>query len=159
MAKRSEKELSGYALGALTILKRSAALYDQGETAFYRVMAVELRLLLCDTTRRHDQLYELSLAPRLWPGLALPPLNPAGMFDRQAAPLPLDAWLAQEIRLAPDYSASLRQIIRQVCEQDGGAHVDRRLNAGLPRGVDIAATIRQIARVVIEVLEIYSRAE
>lgn len=152
MARRNEADLLAYARDALAILRRCASLYDGGERAFYRVMAVELRLLLCDTTRRHDQLYDLSLAPRLWPDLALPPLGEDGQFQPLSAPLPLVEWLEQQVRLAPERAISLRDLIRQVCDQDGGAHVDRRLHTGLPAGADASGWLRKIAGVVIQVM-------
>lgn len=95
-----KSSLLEYGLDAVALLRRCIELYDRGETVFYRVMAVELRLLLCDTTRRHDQLFDLSLAPRLAPDLALPALDGDGEFTRAGDPLPLALWLEQEIPLA-----------------------------------------------------------
>jgi len=132
-----------YARDAATILQRSMELYDAGETAFYRVMAVQLRLLLCDTARVHNAPLDLALAPRVFPDLRLPPVGPGGQFDRHAAPLALDAWLEQPL---PGPGMTLRRLIRQVCDQDGGAHVDRR-EPHLPPG-QYAGWIRAAAGVV-----------
>jgi hypothetical protein len=123
--------LIAYARDALRILEHNLALHRQGCLACYRVIAVELRLLLCDTTRRHGQVVDISLAPRLLPGLRLHPLS-AGrqtLFDLQGEPLPLVAWLSQKLSWPGGSQASLRDLIRAVVDQDGGAHVDLRAGA------------------------------
>ena len=47
-----EIDLFGYGYDARRILATSLELIEQGRPEFYRVAALELRLLLCDTTRR-----------------------------------------------------------------------------------------------------------
>lgn len=144
---QNQPELLIYARDAAAILQRSIELYDAGVTAFYRVMAVQLRLLLCDTARLHDAPLDLALAPRVFPGLRLPPVGPDGQFDQQTAPLALEAWLEQPL---PGPGMTLRRLIRQVCDQDGGAHVDRR-EPRLPPG-QYAGWIRAAAGAVTSAL-------
>lgn len=153
MAAISQKMMLEYVRGSIQILRRCIELYDQGERVFYRVMAVELRLLLCDTTRRHDRIYDLSLAPRLFPRLELLPLNDRHEFDRSGARLPLKTWLEQSISVNPTTTQTLRQLVREVCDQDGGAHVDQRAaRAFLPENGP-PEWVRKIAGVVVEELE------
>jgi len=120
-----------YAGDALNILATSLELLEQGRSEFYRVAAVELRLLLCDTTRRHDRIVDISLARRAWPGLRLARLNDHSEFDASLGLLELDAWLAQTLPLATGKSLTVKELIRRVCDQDGGAHVDPHARAGL----------------------------
>lgn len=122
----TENELSrlrAYAADALRILERSLGMVEAGETAFYRVAALQLRLLLCDSTRLHNQMIDTALLPRIAPGLRLPALDPHG----QALDgfLPLEAWLEQELVVGAG-RMTVRRLIRAVCDQDGGAHVDTR---------------------------------
>ena len=142
----SQDSLLAYSRDALQILLTSLDLSRRGRPEFYRVAALQLRLLLCDTTRRHGQIDNVSLLPRLLPDLRLAPLSANGTFDLKAQPLDLDHWLEQPVPAAllgniPGSAATgasgaltIRYLIRWVCDQDGGAHVDpRRLHPdGLP---------------------------
>ncbi len=140
-----------YARDAARILRRSAALFDAGEIAFYRVMAVELRLLLCDSTRIHDARVDLSVLPGLFPDLVIPALD-RGTAD-EGRVLPAAAWLEQTVEPDGSTRVSLRQLIRQVCDQDGGAHVDRRGDPGHPRlHASRARLIRAASGAVLEAL-------
>ncbi len=130
-----------YAHDALEILRTSLEMVSQGRLEFYRVAALQLRLLLCDTTRRHNQVVNISLARRLWPELRLHPLNAEGVFDPRLEPLLLPAWLAQRLPLPADRSLTLRELIRRVCDQEGGAHVDLRPDAGLSKVPDVPGWI------------------
>jgi len=58
---REQRRLAGYARDAIQILEHSRALYAQGQVYFYRVAAVQLRLLLCDTVRRHGKMTPASV--------------------------------------------------------------------------------------------------
>jgi hypothetical protein len=107
---------------------------------FYRVAAAQLRLLLCDTTRRHGQVADISLARRLWPDLRLPTLG--AKIETVETDLPLIEWLAQPV----PGGITLRRLIRLVCDQDGGAHVDPHPDAGLPEGLDVPYWIGQAAQ-------------
>jgi len=135
--------LKGYAHNAIQILEQSHALYAQGQTYFYRVAAAQLRLLFCDTVRRHGKLIPLALAVRLWPGLQLP-----GLERNQAEPdrLSVEEWLAQPL---PESDVTVKQFIRCVCDQDGGAHVDIRTRGHLPEGFPSAEWIFRLSWIVV----------
>ncbi len=120
-----------FARDALKILETSLELVEQGRTEFYRVVALQLRLLLCDTTCRHNRVVDISLAQRLWPHLQLYALNPQGRFDPSLPPFQLSEWLAQRLPPEGGLPFTLRTVIRRVCDQDGGAHVDLKPQAGL----------------------------
>jgi hypothetical protein len=160
--------LIAYARDALQILVTSLDLSRRGRPEFYRVAALQLRLLLCDTTRRHGEVVNVSLLPRLLPQLLLAPLGADGAFDTRAKPLPLDIWLEQPLpapitllAAAAPGGLTIRQLIRWVCDQDGGAHVDpRRLQFKKPAlassktGPDYAGRILVIAEYIASVLEV-----
>lgn len=135
--------LKGYAHNAIQILEQSHALYAQGQTYFYRVAAAQLRLLFCDTVRRHGRMIPLALAVRLWPGLELPglPRNQAES-DR----LGVEEWLAQPL---PESGVTVKQFIRCICDQDGGAHVDIRKHGQLPEGFPSAEWIFTLSGIVV----------
>jgi hypothetical protein len=136
------QRLVHYAKDALVILDQSLQFCDAGQTCFYRVAAVQLRLMLCDTTRRHEQIHLTALAPRLWPDLVLPALD-----DDISQPhrLLLEDWLEQKL---PQTGLSLRQFIRHVCDQDGGAHVDFRQHDPLPNQFPKALWICNLGKIV-----------
>ena len=145
------KELElDYARQALGILRTCLELMAAGRREFYRVAAVQLRLLLCDTTRQHSQVVDISLAGRLWPELKLPRLDAGGAPGEGGSELARLAWLEQ--RLEPE-GITLRQLIRRVVDQDGGAHVDLKPNAGLPEALDVAEKIARLGAVVAASLE------
>jgi hypothetical protein len=140
-----------YAQDALTILKQSIQLYQEGCTVFYRVAALQLRLLLCDTTRRHGKITDIALISQLIPDLTLPPIGPDGKPDHHNPILSIPEWLAQELPTNPPINT--RQLIRRVCDQDGGAHVDPKPVAGLSN-IDAPETwIIRLGKVVTEALE------
>jgi hypothetical protein len=151
-----------YARDALRILERNLGLYRRGEWECYRVVAAELRLLLCDTNRIHDRLVDISLVPRLFPDLALgsqaviaaaeAPGEPRLVFQPAPAALPLQDWLAQELLAPWGKPVSLRELIRTVCEQDGGAHVDPRALADLRTWKERAGHIVAIGEYIASVL-------
>ena len=147
-----------YGRASWQILSTSLDLVKQGHTEFYRVVALQLRLLLCDTTRRHNRRLDISLVTQLWPGLQLYPLNPQGQFDPASAPLLLEKWLAQTLPGYTGLSITLQTLIRRVCDQDGGAHVDFRPVAGLRDVPDVPGWIckigAEVARAIAEVANI-----
>ncbi len=140
--------LENYLHDSLSILAASISLARGEQPAFYRVAALQLRLLLCDTTRRHGSIVNISLLPRLRPGLALHPLGEDG-FDRTRRPIPLAEWLEQPLPLPEPEPPTVRNLIRRVCEQDGGAHVDPRASVPLPAG-EYRAWILRIAGEVVK---------
>lgn len=105
-------------------------LAHSGQPAFYRVAAAQLRLLLCDTTLRHNRTMEISLARRLLPGLALHPFS-GGVFERRLPRLSLEDWLAQPALREGETAVTIRQVIREVCDREGGVHVDLRAHPSL----------------------------
>lgn len=126
MSSESDRQrLVCYARDAAVILEHSLGLCKAGQPYFYRVVAVQLRLLLCDTTRQHGRMIPTALAPRLWPDLRLTSLNEDPTRRNY---LPLDAWLEQKL---PQVGLTVRQFIRYVCDRDGGAHVDLRSHVRL----------------------------
>jgi hypothetical protein len=135
----SRQTLLAYARDSLEILGYSLQLCRQGRRPFYRVAALQLRLLLCDTTRRHDQVVDIAVLPQLLPNLELPEMSPDGKR------LSLKNWLAQPV---PGQVLTIRQLIRRVCDQDGGAHVDFKPEAGL-EGLDAAEWIQTIGEIVV----------
>jgi hypothetical protein len=119
-----------YLSDSLKILKTSLELGCGEQTVFYRVTAAQLRLLLCDTTRRHNQIEDISLARQVYPNLALHLLT-GKIFDLQATPIPLKDWLAQRLPLIESTgAASIRELIRLVCDNEGGVHVDLKKGNG-----------------------------
>lgn len=135
-----------YTRSALRILQRSLELARGAEPDFYRVAAVQLRLLLCDTTRQHERVVETALLPRLFPSMLLPALDDAGRPQSGQAGLPIPAWLEQTV---PGLGISLRALIRRVCDQDGGAHVDLRDSPPLADSTLARAVLMAIGDVVL----------
>lgn len=151
MDEKSIKILQQYTLDALSILTHSVRLVKAGEVSFYRVAAAQLRILLCDTTFRHEHQEEIAILPILYPELCLHPLDATGKPDVKAVPLALDKWLEQ-----PAYENSaltVRQMIRRICDVDGGAHVEIKPRAGVPDGVDVSSWIVDISEELIPVLK------
>jgi hypothetical protein len=145
---KPDSSLRPYARDSLEILRQSLNLYQKGHYEFYRVAALQLRLLLCDTTRRHNQIVNISLLPRLLPDLKLAQIQ----MQRANAPdllLPLQDWLSQSLTLEINHPVTIRQVIRLVCDQDGGAHVDLKPDLGLELFDQRAEWIIKIARVVV----------
>jgi hypothetical protein len=155
--------LFAYAQDTCRILATSLELARRSRPAFYRVCAAQLRLLLCDTTRQHGEVVNVSLLPRLYPDISLRPLKQAGspkngLFDLQQAPIPLADWLQQRLDLEFIIHAqtgsrdewTIRHLIRQVCDHDGGAHVDPRPNSGLAELVDYPQWVIVIGEYVFE---------
>ncbi len=140
------QRLLAYARDAAGILRETLNLIAAGQPAFYRVAAVQLRLLLCDTTRRHGQIVITSLVARLWPDFRLGALS-----DVPVEPtLPLDDWLGQKL---PEGDYTVRQFIRLVCDQDGGAHVDFRQYAGLPAAFPSLAWICRLSAIALAAID------
>jgi len=123
--KKAHLELENYFWDSLRIISVCLELIDEGQPAFYRVIAVQLRMLLCDTTREHDQVADISLLPRVYPGIVLQPLDKKGRFDFDADGIPLEKWLDQKVYVL-DKTVSLRKLIRLTCDHEAGRIVDPR---------------------------------
>jgi hypothetical protein len=148
-----------YARDALKILETSLELVRQGRSEFYRVAALQLRLLLCDTTRRHNLVVDISLARCLWPELRLYAMNPQGDFDPSLDPLPLSEWLVQRLPLAAVPGVTLRALVRRVCDQEGGAHVDLKPQAGLQGVPDVPGWVCKAGVEALRALRALERAQ
>ncbi len=127
----SPATIETYCREALEILETAINLYRQGKYPFYRVAALQLRMLLCDATRRHGELIDISLLPQWQPDLLLPPLLPDGLPNLSIPRLALSDWLEQPLPAVSGSPLSIRIFIRRICEQDGGAHADPKPQAGL----------------------------
>lgn len=143
--------LKSYLFDSLAILRSSLVLSAGEQPAFYRVAALQLRLLLCDTTRRHGQRVDIALVPRVWPDFQLHPLGVAGI-DLSLPPVALSTWLEQYLSISAR-RITIRQLIRRVCDQDGGAHVDPKLREGLPVSDDAREWILRLGGYVVPMIE------
>lgn len=152
MTQLDHPELLSYTRDAALILQQAIRLYHAGQTCFYRVAAVELRLLVCDTTRLHGQLVSLALVKRLWPETRLRALG----SQAAGAGLALEDWLEQKL---PPGDMTVRQFIRVVCDQDGGAHVDSRRHSTLPEQCPTGEWIIQLSEIVLETVMLLIESE
>ena len=59
------------------------------------------------------------------------PLDDKGAFNPSLEKIPLNKWLDQILPEQNDPNITIRQLIRSVCDQDGGAHVDLKPHAGV----------------------------
>ena len=131
-------------LASRNILAANIGMFHQGNRDLYRVVAVELRKLVCDGKN--------SLIPRLFPSAGFHPLRgrlpdhlkeglvfqmPAqirfdgkggsrivALFNYRAEPLPLDAWLDQDLF---NSTITIRELIRSVANKES-AHSDKNYN-------------------------------
>jgi len=137
-----------YLVESLDIIERNCNSYHQGFRPDYRVIAAQLRLLLCDKNRGKEN----SLALKVFPNLQLhqvtyqvsdetlkshPVVWIAGsitgipiymqikdLFDLQSNLITLDKWREQIAVISQGKPFSLAEIIKSVSEKDGGTHVD-----------------------------------
>jgi hypothetical protein len=130
MDQKSKLILAQYTTDALNILDHSISLYDEGHESFYRVAAAQLRILLCDTNFRHGKSEDIAVIPVLLPDLKLRQIDSSGQPQLDLPPVDLQTWLDSPSRIETDLS--VRQLIRRICDIDGGAHVDIKPLAGLP---------------------------
>ena len=149
MDDKSKHILSRYTLDALNILDHSIQLFDEGHESFYRVAAAQLRILLCDTTFRHGKQEDIAIVPVLLPDLNLSPVDAQGNPSRTAS-MNLQTWLDSPSQI--EAGMTIRQLIRRICDVDGGAHVDIKPLAGLPLEGNTHQWIMNIARYLLPVL-------
>lgn len=161
--------LKAYAAETIRNIADIVNLYWKGHASIYRLAAVQLRLLLCDTQDRGKK--DISLALRVNPNLKLhqmknrlntekieqhrkeqeslvgEPLGPATylpftqfgtpgpirfkIFSLDKPLIPVSEWLEQIIAINRGYIISIRELIRSVCDKDGGAHLDAKPNETL----------------------------
>ena len=147
---KSKILLLGYTADSLDILSQSIALYAAGHRGFYRVMTVQLRLLLCDTAFRHNQHEDTALVPILFPSLTLFPLDPEGQPQSNLPQLNLSNWLESPVGSLA--GLTIRTLIRRVCDLNGGAHVNKKPLAGLPESGKVRQWMINLARYILPVL-------
>ncbi len=150
MDEPSKTVLKQYTLDAASILKQSILLMEGGQLSFYRVAAAQLRILLCDTTFRHDRVEDISILPILFPQMKLSPLQ-GSKNPGSVKALPLTDWLAQPA--GQGLELTVRQMIRRICDVDGGAHVDPKPVNGIPAGTNQAEWILMISKLLLPELE------
>ena len=109
-----------YLRDSLSILAESTHMAREGFPAFYRVVAVELRLLLCDSTRIHNEWVDISLVHQLYPQLKW---STEGWKDGTSRTLKIPDWLEISAMADDPQHRTIRKLIRQICDLDGGAHV------------------------------------
>jgi hypothetical protein len=118
--------LAQYLNDSLEIIKINLTAYRNGCRPCYRVLAAQLRILLCDQKHEHGRWQSRALAAAVLPGLTLHPClaisNPTP--DTTKNPIPLIDWLRQILLLPSGKQQSIAECIKWVCEKDGGAHVD-----------------------------------
>jgi hypothetical protein len=150
--------LREYLQSATNNLAVNLRLYTAGETDCYRVVALQLRLLLCDTTRVHGRSVDSALISRACVDLKLPPMvqdRPGGRLSLVSCAelLSLKDWLGQALTLPDGERLSVRQFIRIICEQDGGAHVDQRPGRGLRGWPERAEVIAALGRCLLTAMQ------
>jgi hypothetical protein len=150
MDEKSKHILSQYTVDALNILDHSIRLFDEGHESFYRVAAAQLRILLCDTNFRHGKQEDIAIVPVLMPELVLFPVDASGNPQKGADPVNLLTWLDSASQI--ETGMTIRQLIRRICDVDGGAHVDIKPLAGLPLQGNTHQWIMNIARTLLPIL-------
>jgi hypothetical protein len=148
MADRSRVVLRQYTQDALNILEQSVRLYEDGHKSFYRVAAAQLRILVCDTTYKHDRQVDIAIIPILLPDLQLQPFTENKSSTKTMG---LKTWLDSPSGLQE--GMTIRQLIRRVCDIDGGAHVDVKPLAGLPQGGELRQWIIDTSKYLLPILK------
>ncbi len=149
MDERSRAVLTQYTRDAINILEQCVRLYEEGHESFYRVAAAQLRILVCDTTFRHDRQVDIAIVPTLLPDLRLHLMSDK---TRSQPEVDLQTWLDSPSGLEPEMT--IRQLIRRVCDIDGGAHVDVKPLAGLPKDGDTRQWIIDVSKFLLPILKI-----
>jgi hypothetical protein len=112
--------LKAYLRDSLAILVESTRMARGGSPAFYRVVAVELRLLLCDSTRIHNEWVDISLVHQLYPQLKW---QTEEWQEGTSKSVKIPEWLELPAMADDPQHRTIRKLIRQICDLDGGAHV------------------------------------
>jgi hypothetical protein len=151
--RRSTGELRQGLKDSINLIRINIDLFDAGNHTCYKVIAGQLRLLLCDTSRNKDN----SLLKRVFDNPKFHPFwqceekdeierdggrlifflpgelssnssQITNICDRDKEPIELDQWLELMVF---DSSITLRGLIKSVAEKDGGAHLDTTLDETL----------------------------
>jgi hypothetical protein len=128
------ERLVEYLVGCVDILKINLEGYQKGCRSCYRVLASQLRILLCDRKREHGGWKNTALLTVLYPNARLHPLSTTGVnvVDTEKPPVPVEEWLQQSIKLVSSEEKSIGECIKWVCEKEGGSHVDPESQIDLP---------------------------
>jgi hypothetical protein len=153
------QELGDHILDSIEIIRKSLSLVDEGYAPFYRVIAVQLRLLLCDSTRRHGIIEDISLLPRWLPQIRLDPLDENGQPFSGSAGLTINEWLNQKLVWGSGKNLTIRQLIRQVCDLDGGAHYDPKIKSGLDQNTNYRNFIISLGRYLVHAVDMHIAKE
>lgn len=156
----SNDRFKQYLEEALSIISRNCESYHQNYPPDYRVVASQLRIILCDKNRNQEN----SLVLKVIPNVKLHPLTstiskeeldakpyvwlagritgiPIRMrivdcFNVNAVTIPLEEWRMQIAAISNGKPHSIMDIIKSVAEKDGGTHID----VGSNEYLDIAGT-------------------
>ena len=153
------QELIDHALDSIEIIRKSLSLVDEGNAPFYRVIAVQLRMLLCDSTRRHGKIEDISLLPCWLPEIRLEKLDENGQQRSGLAGLTINEWLDQKLVVDSGKNQTIRQWIRQVCDQDGGAHYDPKVKSQLDPNTNYRDFIITLGRYLIHAVDMHIAKE
>lgn len=140
--------------------------------SFYTVIAAQLRLLLCDTSKRGNQIIDNSLILKVFDNPKFPPLsndyqeidvedskgkfiNRNNVFDKQAEPIELNTWLEQRLySIDNDAAITIFDVIKFYANKNGGAHVDSQVTGRELFAIMMAENyLNDIAKCVMEQLE------
>lgn len=127
---KADRNSSEYIQSSLEIIRCNLAASRAGCLPCYRVLAVELRLLLCDRKREHNQWSDTAPVARLFPQLTwrAPLITNADQPDHlsisDGPELSLAEWLESPIYASGGRRLNVRSLIKIICEKDGGAHAD-----------------------------------
>ena len=146
MDEQSKRILAQYTQDAVNILDHSLQLYEEGHLSFYRVAAAQLRILLCDTNFKHGKQEDIAIVPILAPNIKFRLFDDTALPRMDLAEVDLQTWL--DSPAGSKMGLTLRQLIRRVCDIDGGAHVDIKPLAGLPDGDNARQWIINIGKYV-----------
>ena len=149
------KSFFNYLQESHQILKASIHHIEKGDHHFYRVCALQLRLLLCDTAFRHNRLEDISLINKVSREISFHRLSNNGTFELHIDKVPLEKWLDQVLPGQQKPKITIRHLIRCVCDQDGGAHVDPKPNAGVHSINNYETWIYQISEYIAKELEVH----
>jgi len=173
--KKSKEGLKKQMDDCIEVMSLSVVLADLIKVkSFTTVIAAQLRLLLCDTSKNHrtQKIIDNSLILKVIDNPKLPPLsndyleietknskgkfiNEQNMFNKKSNPIELDTWIKQKVyHIDGNRPTTILDIIKSYANKQGGAHVDSKVN-----GKELFATmmgedyLNHIAKCVMEHLE------
>ncbi|ODA41817.1 hypothetical protein [Desulfosporosinus sp. BG] len=128
--------------------------------SFYNVIAVQLRILLCDNSRIiRSRLQKPKLHPHTgnrFKGTSdYESILSENLFDKTKMPIALDKWLKQEVAWSPHWEPmDVKDVIDAWANKNGGAHIDSRVPEKEMFAIAVSGKdyLIAIARYVIELL-------